>query len=65
MFISREPLAMRARLAQCLFIGVLIAAIFWQLTDFTKQDIQGLEGAMFMISTFMLMANVMGTVITF
>lgn len=65
MVIKREPKAMNARLAQCVFIGILMAAVFWQLTSFTKQDISGLEGCMFMISSFMLNNNIMGTVIIF
>ena len=64
-FIKREPMAMKARLGQAVFMGILVSAVFWQLTSFTKEDISGLEGCMFMISTFMLMNNIMGTVLIF
>ena len=61
----REPQAVKAKVGNTIFFGILILCLYWDVGGYTQTDMQNLAGAVFFWLVGQLMNNYFNTILVF
>ncbi len=62
---KRNPIILKAKVGQTIFVNMLCLALFWDLRSNTFKEQMGLAGFLFFVCIFTLMNNMQGALLTF